>query len=325
MTWHYSFGSFEWTIIGLIAICYLLYAVRLIHIAHKTGTNAYLAWIKLPIRGAYVALLIMAIMGPSKEQIKKEIKAVGKDIYIAVDLSQSMLAEDIQPSRLERVKKALEYVTSQLAADRIGLIIFSSQAFLQCPLTYDKRAINKYINSLEVDLVPKQGTDFEPAIRMALQKFKKEKKGSNKKRSDFMLIISDGEDFGESTAEALKSLKDEKVKLYTLGIGSRNGSRIPVPGRGYLRDKLGKEVITKLDDVALKSMAATADGKYFEISDQRNDGIRMVNAMKNEQGELRGTKQVDITSNLYFYPLMGALILILIDFTLSIRVFKFHL
>ncbi|MCH8319165.1 MAG: VWA domain-containing protein, partial [Bacteroidetes bacterium] len=290
MNWNNPFSSFELlTIIGFMA-AYLFYIFKTVGIARKLKSGKIRAvFIKLAIRSIYFALFIIALLGPSFGGIKKEIKSIGKDIYIAVDLSKSMDAFDIQPSRLEKVKYELKNIIKAFSSDRIGIIIFSSEAFLQCPLTYDQSALSLFIETLNTRLVPRMGTDLAPALSLALEKQTDTENTTIKKQSKVIIIISDGEDFGENTKAIAHDIKKNDVKLFTLGVGTEEGSKIPLRG-GFKRDKDGKVVISKLNSASLKELARITGDSYFEINKTRNDITRLINAINQIEGELRDTR-----------------------------------
>src|SRR5690606_27957335 len=147
-------------------------------------------FIKLALRTLIFALLLVAILGPSFGGARKEVKAVGKDIVICFDLSKSMDAFDVQPTRLEKIKNEMKKVVSAFNSDRIGLVIFGSEAFMQCPLTYDQNALNLFIETLNTELVPVGGTDFGPPLKMALEKLTDEREQLTDPKSKIIILIS---------------------------------------------------------------------------------------------------------------------------------------
>ena len=309
-------------IIGFIFF-YLLYLYRVYTVTQKLKNNSFGAVItKLTIRTLYFSLMIFALLAPSFGEVKKEIKTVGKDIYFAVDLSLSMDAIDIQPSRLEKLKFELKKITNAFSSDRLGLIVFSSDAFLQCPLTFDNAATNLFVNSLNTGLVSNAGTDFAPPLQMALKRLDiPDDKKSVKKNAKIIILISDGEDFGEETEAVANEIKEAGIKLFTLGIGTKKGGKIP-KGYQFKRDKVDNDVITKLDAKPLRKLSDLTDGKYFEVSDKKNDISRLISAINSIEGELRNTKKVDVSANKYHYFLFVAFILIVIDVLLTLKVIK---
>jgi len=276
---------------------------------------------KILIRSSYFALFIIALLGPTFGDSKREVKSIGKDIFIAIDLSQSMNAFDIAPSRLKKIKFEMKNIIDAFSSDRIGIIMFSNEAFLQSPLTYDKNALELFIETLNTSLVPNSGTDFGPPLEMALEKFEKEKTTASQVKSKIIVLISDGEDFGEKTDEIAEKVESAGIKLFTLGIGTEQGSKIP--GRtGYKKDLIGQDVVTKLIPKSLKKLASQTEGKYFEINDSRNDVNRLINTIDQIEGELRDAKTLDVGQNRYYIFLWVALGLICLDLLLTLRIVK---
>src|SRR5690349_2716842 len=239
MLWYRAFGTTEIIFLVAFVALYALYLVRIIRIANHLKTPYLNVFIKIIFRTFYFALFIIAALGPSFGGSKKEVKSVGKDIMICVDLSKSMDAFDVQPTRLEKVKFEMKKVVDAFNSDRIGIIIFSSEAFMQCPLTYDQNALNLFIETMNTNLVPASGTDFAPPLRMALKKLDDQEGPSTTQKSKVIILISDGEDFGEETSDIVKTIEDRDIKLFTLGIGTEAGSPIGTQ-RGYKTDRFGK-------------------------------------------------------------------------------------
>lgn len=318
MIWNETIGTLESVFIGLFILFYLVYIIRMINIARALNSSYRRVFYKILLRSVYFGLFIVALLGPSFGKSQKEVKSVGKDIFIAVDLSQSMNAFDIQPSRLEKIKYELKKIVDAFYTDRIGLIMFSNEAYIQCPLTYDKSALNLFIETLNTSLVPNTGTDFGPPLAMALDKITDEDNSVTRQKSKIIVLISDGEDFGEETSSIAQKVEDEGIKLFTLGIGTSRGSRI-MTRNGFKKDNQNKEVISKLNPKSLKQLASSTNGKYFEINDKRNDVEKMINTIGDIEGELRDAKKMDVSANKYFYFLAFAAALLLLDVLIKLR------
>ncbi|MEN7546917.1 VWA domain-containing protein [Rapidithrix thailandica] len=322
MTFYKEFGLFEIFLILIFLGLYGLFMMRTIRISQQVKSKSKAVLLKFALRTCYFVLMLVALLGPSFGEMKKEVQSIGKDIYLAVDLSRSMDAIDIQPSRLEKVKFELKNIVQAFSSDRIGLIVFSSDAFLQCPLTYDQNALLMFIETLNTNLVSNTGTDFSPPMRMALQKHLIEDENmATKQQSKIIILISDGEDFGEETQEVARKIKDEEIKLFTLGVGTDQGSKIPV-GYRFKRDRSGNDVITKLNRKPLEKLASLTDGKYFEISNNKNDVSRLISSIEKIKGELRDSVKMDVSANKYFYFLALALVLILLDLLITVKIVK---
>ena len=318
MTWYRSFSGFELLVIAIFIILYGAYFFRLFSIGKILKISYRALTIKTIIRSAYFVLLLIALLGPSFGDTSREVKSIGKDIMVCVDLSESMNANDIQPTRLEKVKFELKNLVDAFNSDRIGLIIFSSESFMQCPLTYDQGALNLFIETLGTNLVPNAGTDFGPPVEMALEKLSSEESTSIEQKSKIIILISDGEDFGENTLSKVSNLEENGIKLFTLGVGTETGSKINT-NYGFKTDKSGREVFTKLNAKDLKTLAIKTGGKYFEINDESNDIERLINAINSIEGELKDARTIDISANKYYYFVALALILILIDVLMGLK------
>ena len=316
-----EFGFIEILLILTFIIFYLIYIVRLLRINSSISVSFKGVITKIIFRSTYFFLMIIALLGPSFGSSKKEIKVIGKDIMIAIDLSESMNANDIQPSRLEKIKFELKKIIDEFNSDRIGIIMFSNEAYIQCPLTYDKNALNLFIETLNTGLVPNSGTDFGPPLDLSLDKLLDDKIQENDK-SKIIILISDGEDFGENTYEIVDKIKESSIKLFTVGIGTAQGTRIILRNGLFKKDKDGKEVITKLNSTSLKKIANETKGKYFEISNQINQINGMIYEIKEIKGDLIDSKFMDVTKNKYFYFLFVALMLMSMDFLFNFKIIK---
>ena len=310
----------EFTLFFLFTIFYSIYIFRIYRINKKIEVSIKKVIYKLILRSSYFFLMIIALLGPSFGDNKKEVNIVGKDIMILVDLSESMNADDIKPTRLEKVKFEMKKIIDQFSSDRIGIIMFSSEAYVQCPLTYDKNALNLFIETLNTSLVPNSGTDFGPALELSLSKLEDETSNNKEINSKVIILISDGEDFGEDTESSLEQIKSSSIKLFSVGIGRAQGSKILLRNGKFKKDNEGNDVITKLNSNSLKETASYTGGKYFEISNEMSQTDNLISEIVNIKGDYIESKTVDVTENKYFYFLFSALILMLIDFTFSFKI-----
>lgn len=317
-----SFGIVESLILLSFIITYLIYAIRLYKINKKIKVTKSRVLYKLILRSIYFSLLIISLLGPSFGENQEKVDIVGKDIMILVDLSESMNADDIKPSRLEKVKFEMKKIIDNFSSDRIGIIMFSGEAFMQCPLTYDRNALNLFTETLNTDLVPRTGTDFGPALELSLSKLNDENAQSLEISSKVIILISDGEDFGDNTNESLDNIIESKIKLFTVGVGSEKGSKILLRNGKYKKDKDGGEVITKLKPTSLKETARDTGGKYFEISNINNQTDELITEINSIKGDIIESKTIDVTVNKYFYFLFTALLLMIIDFSIKLKIIR---
>jgi Ca-activated chloride channel homolog len=322
MTWYQTITLLEILFGALFFGLYAGYLWRVRRIAHFFGQRPHGVWVKFVLRHLYLILIVIAILGPSFGAMKKEIRTIGKDLYIAVDLSASMNATDVQPSRLEKSKQEIQRLITRFNSDRMGLMIFGDDAYIQSPLTYDQNALQLYTRTLNTNLLPNTGTNYEPVLQLALEKFGQlGNSPAAEQKARVLVLISDGEDFGDQVEQLAEQLREQNIRVFALGVGTTEGSRIPV-GNTYKRDSDGNIVTTKLNPEPLVKLAELTNGQYFEVNDRVSEISRLVSAINNIEGELRESKTIDVTANKYVYPLALALLLILLDALLTIKIVR---
>jgi Ca-activated chloride channel family protein len=320
MIWAYPDLKLTLLFAGIFILLYLLYITRFWAINRKLKVEKQRLFTKLIVRTSYFILFLIAFAGPSIGNSFKEVKEEGKDIFIAIDLSQSMVATDIAPNRLRRIQFELKELLKSFPSDRIGLIIFSTEAFLQLPLTYDQAVANLYIDGLNIGLVPNLGTDLNTPLKMALERFENDQSQELKSRS--IVLISDGEHFGDDLDGVAGDLVENGIKVFSIGIGTDEGGQMP-RGNGVVIDpQTGKPALTKLNRDPLQYIANETGGQYFEISDQTQEMGGLISAIENLEGGVSNTRVVEASSNKYFYFLLAALALALLDMILPIKTIK---
>jgi Ca-activated chloride channel family protein len=210
---------------------------------------------------ATIAALVLAIAGPMWGFHWEEIHREGIDLVVALDTSKSMLTTDVAPNRLARAKLAVQDLLAVLQGDRIGLVAFAGSAFVQCPLTLDRNAFAESLAAVEVGLIPRGGTNLTEAVDTGLEAFEGHQ-GSHQA----LVLITDGEDHEGSLADAIKHATDRGVKVFTVGIGTTEGELVPVEGGGYLKDRKGQVVKSRLDEDTLKKLALDTGGVYLHAA-----------------------------------------------------------
>ena len=210
-----------------------------------------------------VAFLILALARPQFGTRVETVRSEGQDVMVALDVSRSMLAEDVEPNRLERARLEIMRILQRLDGDRIGLVAFAGNAFVQSPLTVDYGAAALFLNAMNPDLIPIQGTDLGEALTVALDAFEE---GTRDHR--VLIVVTDGEDHEGEIEGALERAFDEGVQIHTVGIGSLDG--VPIPEfdasgarSGFIRDEGGAVVTTRLDESTLERVAQATGGRYF--------------------------------------------------------------
>jgi tetratricopeptide (TPR) repeat protein len=239
----------------------------------------------------------------------------GIDVMIALDVSKSMLAQDVKPNRLERAKQFISKLIDKLGDDKIGLVVFAGKAYLQMPLTIDHPAAKMYLSSITTDVVPTQGTVIGDALKMCYSSF-----NTQEKKYKSIILISDGEDHDESAIKITKALANEGVMVNTIGIGSPDGATIPDPETGELKkDADGSIVITKLNEEELKNIALNGNGIYQLFQNNNTDEI--ITALEAQLKQIGQKTITDNTSTNYedYFPwfLAAALLVLIAEFFTS--------
>jgi Ca-activated chloride channel homolog len=275
--------------------------------------------IKFGIITLVFVLLVLAAANPQVGTKMEEVKQTGIDVYICLDVSLSMKAEDIKPNRLDRAKFQIANLIQKLRGDRIGLIIFAGQAYVQFPLTSDYSAANLFLNAVDVNSIPQQGTAIASAINLAVKSF--DYKTSTQKA---IVVITDGEDHEGDVMQAVKDAVTKDIKIYTIGLGSPDGVPIPIYDKngqqaGFKKDQSGNVVLTKLNASVLQDIASAGNGQYFQgtnYEDQLNEIYKDLSQL--EKTEF-GVKKVTDYEDRFYYFLIPALILLVLEFFLSER------
>lgn len=221
----------------------------------------------------FVLAIMMAVLSVSGLRVGsglKELKQEGMDVIVALDLSTSMSAKDISPSRLERSKYEVKRLITLLKGDRIGLTAFAGVSNMQCPITSDYRTASMMLEMMDTDLLPVQGTAFADAIKTALDAFPDENQ-----KYKAIILISDGEDHEQEIKEVAQRAADENVVIYTLGVGTLKGTTIPIYDKNgnmvdYMRDSNDRVITTVLQENTLKEIAAITNGRYYRLGAVRN-------------------------------------------------------
>src|SRR6267378_532538 len=213
-----------------------------------------------------LALAIVSLARPQWGYIYEDVKRKGLDLLFAVDTSRSMLSNDVQPNRLERVKLAAQDLVNQLQGDRVGLVAFAGRAFLQAPLTIDYEAAVESINDLDTKTIPEGGTNISEAINLAVNTFGKSAAGNRA-----LIIFTDGEELSGDSAKTAKAAADAGVRIFTIGVGTPQGSLIPINsedgGTAFVKDSAGQVVKSKLDQKRLSELAQATGGFYLHLDD----------------------------------------------------------
>src|SRR5437868_6331699 len=255
-----------------------------------------------------LSLALVSLAQPRWGYTFEDVKRKGLDLLIAVDTSRSMLSNDVQPNRLDRVKLAIQDLISQLQGDRVGLIAFAGRPFLQAPLTIDYDAVVEALSDLDTKTIPEGGTNISSAITLATQSFGKSAMGNRA-----LVIFTDGEELSGDALKTAKEAADAGVRIFTVGVGTPQGSLIPVTGEdgqtGFVKDSAGQVVKSKLDDKRLDEIAQATGGFYLHLE----NGPRTMQQIQNEGLAKMQAAEMDVRLSRraierYEWPLGAALI-----------------
>ncbi|MDF1548876.1 MAG: VWA domain-containing protein, partial [Bacteroidales bacterium] len=262
-----------------------------------------------------LALVIFAASRPQFGSKLKEVKTEGVEIVIALDVSNSMLAEDIKPNRLEAAKRAIGRMLENLDNDKIGLIVFAGSAYTQVPVTTDYTATKMLLSTLSTNVVQEQGTAIGDAIRLAMKSFSP--KNEEKKA---LVIITDGENHEDNPIQAAEEAKEKGIVIYTIGLGDTKGTPIPIPGSSdFRRDRDGKVIMTSLNENMLIDIANATDGKYIRANNTRIGLAALYDEIeKLDKTELESVVYAEY-EDVYQYVIFLALLILLFDFVILNR------
>ena len=242
--------------------------------------------------------------GDKAEKVQRK----GVDVIIALDVSKSMLATDIAPDRLTRAKQLIQRIISNMANDRIGLIVFAGRAYLHVPLTVDYSAVKMMLQNVAPDMIPTQGTVIGDALEMGLESF-----AQNEHKYKAMIVISDGEDHDEKALQKAKDASDAGIIIHTVGIGSSQGATLYDPETKTTKlDENGNIVVSKLNEDELKSIAIAGRGTYQLLQNTDDVAARLNNALEGmEQKTMGSFVYTEFTSYFQYFLLAGFILLII--------------
>ncbi|MDA0378911.1 MAG: VWA domain-containing protein [Bacteroidetes bacterium] len=327
--------QFAWTAIfvPLVVGLFLLAAWQRRRLAVRFGSKAAIArlsatlsprrrrW-RAALRSLAVALMILALVGPRFGTRIKEVTREGIDLVIALDVSASMLAEDVAPNRLERARNEIKNLLGDMDGDRIALVTFAGDAFIQCPLTTDYGALRLFLDVADPSLIPTPGTDFGAALEMALQAFKAPTgTPDGEGRTRAVLFVSDGENHIADLESILDSAREEGVVIFSAGVGETEGAPIPEYRNGrrvdYKKDRTGAVVTTRLEEAVLQDLAR--DGSYFRVARTSSSLPRITAALDQLDQTTFGQEEFEEYEERYQWPLALAFLLLIVEWMIPER------
>ena len=319
MNWLYPFTSIEFIFIGLFISLYALYVWRTFRLARQLNTAAWGVVPKFFLRGSYLTLLIIALLGPSFGEAEGDLITTGHDTFLLVDVSRSMDAGDAVPTRLERVKYDIQQLCDTLPADRFGLILASPEPFVLSPLTADHDALKQFMREVHTRIAPTGGTDLCSAIELARQKLLTDSSTYRSIRA--IVLFSDGENTDPCERSELARLRSVGLPLLTVGIGTEAGSFIR-NGQDFIRDDNHQLVRSRLNRPFLQELARAGRGQYIEADATGQYVNELAGIIHSLKGRASDARRAAVSTNKYYYFLLAALGLIALDLIVTIRTFR---
>jgi Ca-activated chloride channel family protein len=281
--------------------------------APRGGQSRDLAGLISALTG--VSLLLVAAAQPECGARTIRAKRYGMDVVIALDASMSMIARDVKPSRIERAKLELTGLIDRLKGDRVGIVVFAGDAFVQCPLTTDYSAAKLFLKAVDPKDLPQQGTALAAALTMANTLFEGADRGAGNASGRSIVLLTDGEDHEGEVDDEAKKLGEEGVKVFTVGIGSKTGEPIPIVNgdgnvTGYKKDRSGQTIMTRLNEEVLESIAQATGGKYVHSASGDlgvGEIVEELDRMDKAEFETRLTVEYDERFEYFAWP--GAVLL----------------
>jgi Ca-activated chloride channel family protein len=265
--------------------------------------------------------LILTLARPRWGEKLEEVHRQGVDVMVALDVSASMLAEDVKPSRLIRAREEVASLIDSLGGDRVGLVAFAGDSYVACPLTLDYSAAKIFLDVLDPSMIPVPGTAIASAIRKSIRAF-----NSREKRYKVLVLITDGEDHEEDAVAAAREAAREGVVIYTLGVGTGAGSPIPLRDAGggvtgYKQDRAGKIVTSRLDPVKLAEIAEAAGGKYLPATAEAREIREIEGRIARMERRQVGSRLTITYEERYQIPLAVALLALVLEAGVGSRLF----
>jgi Ca-activated chloride channel family protein len=264
-----------------------------------------------------VLFLLLALLRPQWNKKEEIVAQEGRDLFIALDISRSMLATDIKPDRLTYAKQKIKQLVQRLDAERVGLILFSGSAFVQCPLTADLSAFNLYLDQVDVETISSGSTAIDQALREALRAFNRVPERKNK----LLVLFTDGEDFSSNLSSFKQEAQKENLRVFTMGVGTPEGAPIPLYDQfgkiaGHQQDEKGGIVITRLNEGILRTLAQDAGGMYMRVTQDDTDIKTLVQQVRMFEKEKLEDKTFSQLEEQYPYFLLVSFISLVVEWWL---------
>jgi Ca-activated chloride channel family protein len=291
---------------------------RLVHADHQARLLKHFSWQRQKIKAVLIAsalvMMGIALLRPQWDKVDEKAVHEGRDCIIALDISRSMLAQDYAPSRLAYAKLKIKNLINTLDAERIGLMIFSGAAVMQCPLTTDHEAFLMFLEALSVETISSGSTSYGAALQKILEVFS----SFESERTKLAVLFTDGEDFSQKLTDIQQKLADARVRVCTFGIATEDGAPIPLYDeqgvqRGFQKDEQGKIVISRLNKALMQQIAHETGGRYVPVSHDESDIVAVKKWVDSFEKNKWEERRVDRMQDKYFYYTACAALLLLCE------------
>lgn len=308
-------------LVGFIILLFLLYIIWQKRTRNKFATptlfkalapqrSSFKLWLKFLLLILSISCFIIALANPKMGTKLETMKRQGVDIVFALDVSKSMLAEDIAPNRLEKSKQIISQILNELVSDRVGIIGYAGSAFPQLPITTDYGAAKTFLQAMNTDMVSSQGTAVADAIDLASTYYDRDETTNR-----ILVIVGDGEDHGDKADEAITRALESNIKIFTISVGTTKGGPIPIrENRGvtYKKDNSGQTVITRADKMTLENIAEKGGGVFIdEARTDKNVKILLENLQKIEKSEFETKQFSEFKTQYQWFVAFGVLFIVL--------------
>jgi Ca-activated chloride channel homolog len=305
------------TVLVISALVYWLFKKRTVAVAKLVHSKNRFLLLNcsntkelVKLLSVFVALVMLGIvlLNPSTKKGEHFVEQRCRDVFVVLDVSKSMLAEDVAPNRLEFTKDKIRTFLRMLPKDRVGLVLFAAGAFVQCPLTRDHSAFNMFLGQIDQDTVSGGSTSIASAVQVCIDQCKKENN-----QSKIIVIFTDGEDFSSDLLNVKRQAAEMDIKIFAVGIGTKEGSTIPQLDKygrlvGNQKDRKGKEVVTRLNEGIIENLAQEFNGVYVPMTNNNSDLKKIVKAVKKFDAHKVEDKQLSAYKSIYPFLALVALI-----------------
>lgn len=313
----------------IIAVCILMYRVvrwnRVVHslatltqfkrVVHHASLTKQI--IKALLLGIGLIFIFLALLNPQWDKKETVVAQEGRDLFIALDISRSMLAQDCKPNRLACAKQKIKSLLKKLSCERVGLVLFSGSTFVQCPLTSDYAAFYMFLDQIDVETISSGTTALDQAIAQVIAAFRT----SGERKNKLLLLFTDGEDFSSNLKQVKCDAAQEGMKIFTMGIGTAEGAPIPVVDEhgnqiGHQRDAKNAIVISRLNEGILRNVAAECGGVYIPMTADESDIKSIVGYIDRFEKEKLDDKKVSLFQEQYPYCAMVSFACLIVEWIL---------